>query len=77
MRSSAAFSTARFRIALRRFSGSRAGDGLRLREVLVDGELDVTIWSGFRLMDFVRKRHSLYDAVTYRRRVLRCCGAGA
>jgi YegS/Rv2252/BmrU family lipid kinase len=28
---------------------------------LDDGELDVTIWSGFRLMDFVRKRHTLYD----------------
>ena len=28
---------------------------------LDDGELDVTIWSGFRLMDFIRKRHSLYD----------------
>jgi diacylglycerol kinase (ATP) len=28
---------------------------------LDDGELDVTIWSGFRLMDFIRKRHMLYD----------------
>jgi diacylglycerol kinase (ATP) len=28
---------------------------------LDDGEFDVTIWSGFRLMDFVRKRHTLYD----------------
>lgn len=28
---------------------------------LDDGELDVTIWSGFRLMDFIRKRHELYD----------------
>jgi diacylglycerol kinase (ATP) len=28
---------------------------------LDDGELDVTIWSGFRLMDFLRKRQSLYD----------------
>ena len=28
---------------------------------LDDGELDVTIWSGFRLMDFIRKRHTLYD----------------
>jgi diacylglycerol kinase (ATP) len=28
---------------------------------LDDGELDVTIWSGFRLMDFIRRRHTLYD----------------
>jgi YegS/Rv2252/BmrU family lipid kinase len=28
---------------------------------LDDGELNVTIWSGFRLMDFIRKRHTLYD----------------
>jgi diacylglycerol kinase (ATP) len=28
---------------------------------LDDGELDVTIWSGFGLMDFIRKRHTLYD----------------
>jgi diacylglycerol kinase (ATP) len=26
-----------------------------------DGELDVTIWSGFTLRDFVLKRHTLYD----------------
>jgi YegS/Rv2252/BmrU family lipid kinase len=28
---------------------------------LDDGELDVTIWSGFGLLDFIRKRHTLYD----------------
>jgi len=28
---------------------------------LDDGELDVTIWSGFGLMDFILKRHALYD----------------
>jgi YegS/Rv2252/BmrU family lipid kinase len=28
---------------------------------LDDGELDVTIWSGFGLTDFIRKRGSLYD----------------
>ena len=28
---------------------------------LDDGEFDVTIWSGFGLMDFIRKRHTLYD----------------
>jgi YegS/Rv2252/BmrU family lipid kinase len=28
---------------------------------LDDGELDVTIWSGFGLMDFIRKRHTLFD----------------
>jgi YegS/Rv2252/BmrU family lipid kinase len=28
---------------------------------LDDGQLDVTIWSGLSLMDFVRKRRTLYD----------------
>ncbi len=28
---------------------------------LDDGALDVTIWSGFGWMDFIRKRHTLYD----------------
>jgi len=28
---------------------------------LDDGELDVTIWSGFRLMDFIRRRRTLFD----------------
>jgi len=28
---------------------------------LDDGEIDVTIWSGFGLTDFIRKRHTLYD----------------
>jgi YegS/Rv2252/BmrU family lipid kinase len=28
---------------------------------LDDGELDATIWSGFTLMDFIRKRRTLYD----------------
>jgi YegS/Rv2252/BmrU family lipid kinase len=28
---------------------------------LDDGEFDVTIWSGFKLIDFIRKRHTLYD----------------
>jgi diacylglycerol kinase (ATP) len=28
---------------------------------LDDGELDVTIWSGFGWTDFIRKRHTLYD----------------
>ena len=26
-----------------------------------DGELDATIWSGFTLLDFIRKRRTLYD----------------
>ena len=42
---------------------------------LDDGELDVTIWSGFRLMDFIRKRHMLYDGSHVREpgaQVLRC-----
>jgi YegS/Rv2252/BmrU family lipid kinase len=42
---------------------------------LDDGELDVTIWSGFRLMDFIRKRHTLYDGSHVREpgaQVLRC-----
>jgi diacylglycerol kinase (ATP) len=28
---------------------------------LDDGEFDVTVWSGFRLMDFIAKRRTLYD----------------
>ena len=28
---------------------------------LDDGDLDVTIWSGFGLMDFIRKRQAPYD----------------
>lgn len=28
---------------------------------LDDGALDVTIWAGFGWMDFIRKRHTLYD----------------
>lgn len=42
---------------------------------LDDGELDVTIWSGFSLMDFIRKRHTLYDGSHVREpgaQVLRC-----
>ena len=42
---------------------------------LDDGEFDVTIWSGFRLMDFIRKRHTLYDGSHVREpgaQVLRC-----
>ncbi|HTB89452.1 MAG TPA: diacylglycerol kinase family protein [Steroidobacteraceae bacterium] len=42
---------------------------------LDDGELDVTIWSGFRLMDFIQKRHTLYDGSHVREpgaQVLRC-----
>jgi diacylglycerol kinase family enzyme len=34
--------------------------------VVDDGELDVMIWSGFGLMDFVRKRHMLYDGTHVR-----------
>jgi YegS/Rv2252/BmrU family lipid kinase len=29
--------------------------------LLDDGELDITIWSGFGLTDFIRKRSTLYD----------------
>jgi YegS/Rv2252/BmrU family lipid kinase len=42
---------------------------------LDDGEFDVTIWSGFGLMDFIRKRHTLYDGSHVREpgaQVLRC-----
>ena len=28
---------------------------------LDDGELDATLWSGFTLLDFIRKRRTLYD----------------
>jgi YegS/Rv2252/BmrU family lipid kinase len=33
-----------------------------------DGELDVTVWSGFTLKDFVLKRHTLYDGSHVRER---------
>ena len=33
---------------------------------LDDGELDVTIWSGFGLVDFIRKRHTLYNGTHLR-----------
>jgi diacylglycerol kinase (ATP) len=33
---------------------------------LDDGELDVTLWSGFGAMDFIRKRGSLYDGTHVR-----------
>jgi YegS/Rv2252/BmrU family lipid kinase len=38
-------------------AGMQVAPGARLD----DGEFDVTIWSGFGLMDFIRKRHTLYD----------------
>jgi len=44
-------------------NGRYFGAGMQVAPgaVLDDGELDVTIWSGFGLMDFVGKRHTLYD----------------
>jgi diacylglycerol kinase (ATP) len=44
-------------------NGRFFGAGMRVAPTaqLDDGELDVTIWSGFQLMDFIRKRHTLYD----------------
>lgn len=44
-------------------NGRYFGAGMQVTPAaqLDDGELDVTIWSGFGLMDFIRKRHSLYD----------------
>ena len=44
-------------------NGRYFGAGMQVAPAaqLDDGELDVTIWSGFRLMDFIRKRHTLYD----------------
>lgn len=42
-----------------RFFG--AGMQVAPAALLDDGQLDVTIWSGFGLMDFIRKRHTLYD----------------
>jgi YegS/Rv2252/BmrU family lipid kinase len=56
-----------------RFFG--AGMQVAPTALLDDGELDVTIWSGFRLMDFIRKRHTLYDGSHVREpgaQVLRC-----
>jgi YegS/Rv2252/BmrU family lipid kinase len=44
-------------------NGQFFGAGMQVAPAarLDDGELDVTIWSGFGLMDFIRKRHTLYD----------------
>ena len=44
-------------------NGQFFGAGMQVAPAaqLDDGEFDVTIWSGFRLMDFIRKRHTLYD----------------
>jgi YegS/Rv2252/BmrU family lipid kinase len=44
-------------------NGRYFGAGMQVAPAaqLDDGELDVTIWSGFGLMDFIRKRRTLYD----------------
>lgn len=44
-------------------NGQFFGAGMRVAPTaqLDDGAFDVTIWSGFGLMDFIRKRHALYD----------------
>ena len=44
-------------------NGRYFGAGMRVAPAaeLDDGELDVTIWSGFGLMDFIRQRPALYD----------------
>jgi YegS/Rv2252/BmrU family lipid kinase len=44
-------------------NGRYFGSGMQVAPAaqLDDGELDVTLWSGFRLIDFILKRHSLYD----------------
>ena len=56
-----------------RFFG--AGMQVAPTALLDDGEFDATIWSGFTLMDFIRKRHTLYDGSHVREpgaQVLRC-----
>jgi diacylglycerol kinase (ATP) len=44
-------------------NGRYFGAGMQVAPAaeLDDGEFDVTIWSGFGLMDFIRKRPALYD----------------
>jgi diacylglycerol kinase (ATP) len=44
-------------------NGRYFGAGMQVAPAaqLDDGELDVTIWSGFGLIDFIRLRHALYD----------------
>ena len=44
-------------------NGRYFGAGMQVAPAaeLDDGELDVTIWSGFGLMDFIRQRPALYD----------------
>ena len=61
-------------------NGKFFGAGMQVAPAaqLDDGELDVTIWSGFRLLDFIRKRHTLYDGSHVRLSPEpRCCGPGA
>jgi diacylglycerol kinase (ATP) len=58
-------------------NGQFFGAGMQVAPAarLDDGELDVTIWSDFRMMDFIRKRHTLYDGSHVREpgaQVLRC-----
>jgi YegS/Rv2252/BmrU family lipid kinase len=44
-------------------NGRYFGAGMQVapHALIDDGKLDVTMWSGFGLLDFVRKRHSLYS----------------
>jgi YegS/Rv2252/BmrU family lipid kinase len=51
-------------------NGRYFGAGMQVAPTaqLDDGELDVTIWSGFRLKDFILKRHTLYDGSHVRER---------
>jgi YegS/Rv2252/BmrU family lipid kinase len=63
-------------------NGRYFGAGMQVAPAaeLDDGEFDVTIWSGFGLMDFIRKRHALYDGSHVRlagAQVLRTRHAGA
>ena len=49
-------------------NGRYFGAGMQVAPGAVpdDGELEVTIWSGFGWTDFVRKRHTLYDGTHVR-----------
>jgi len=44
-------------------NGRYFGAGMQVAPLarIDDGQFDVTLWSGFGLLDFIRKRHALYS----------------
>lgn len=63
-------------------NGRYFGAGMQVAPdaLIDDGRFDVTLWAGFSLLDFVRKRRSLYDGTHIHApgtRVFRACRATA